>query len=81
MAAAANSAHELVFKIGERNMIGPLIGVDACPMQATKIGAVHDEPVNARRWQLAQCHLLAVHRFLRSTFPPNHPLPISKRSK
>jgi hypothetical protein len=41
-AIAASSAHELILKVGEPNMVGPLIGVDACPMQTAKIGAVDD---------------------------------------
>jgi hypothetical protein len=44
-------------------MVGPMIGVDARPMQTTKIGAVDDQVVNAGGPHLTECHLLfAVHR-------------------
>ena len=62
-AITASSTHELVFKITERNIVRPLIGVDACPMQTTNIGAVHDQAVNTGRSPFTQCHLLAVHRY------------------
>src|SRR5436190_15762951 len=62
-AISAGSTHKLTFKIGERNMIRPLISIDAYPVQTTRVRAVDDQAMNVGCSHLAERHLSAVHRY------------------